>query len=65
MAKLIEFYFRDLFPKKVPAVPCERHGEVIEFPKDKPTGASQTEKIRERPEGDQVAAPCPGCGGVG
>jgi hypothetical protein len=39
MAKVIEFYVRDLFPKKVKSVPCDRPGEVIEFPKDKPTAA--------------------------
>jgi hypothetical protein len=41
MAKVIEFYVRDLFPKKVQPVPCDRRGEVIEFPEHKPIG-SQT-----------------------
>jgi hypothetical protein len=39
MAKVIEFYVRDLFPRKVKSVPCDRRGEVIEFPKGKPTAA--------------------------
>jgi len=34
MAKVIEFYVRDLILKKVTSVPCDRRGEVIEFPKD-------------------------------
>ena len=41
MAKVIEFYVRDLFPKEVQPVPCDRRGEVIEFPEHKPIG-SQT-----------------------
>jgi hypothetical protein len=61
MAKVIEFYVRDLFPKKVKSVPCDRRGEVIEFPKDKPTAAGQTAKIRERDEGDPIAASWPEC----
>jgi hypothetical protein len=42
MAKLIEFYVRDLFPKKVRSAPRDRRGEVIEFPKDKAAVASKT-----------------------
>jgi hypothetical protein len=33
MAKIIEFYVRDLIPKKVKWVPVEQRGQVIEFPK--------------------------------
>jgi len=61
MAKVIEFYVRDLILKKVTSVPCDRRGEVIEFPKDKPTVAGKTAKIRERNEGDPIAASWPGC----
>jgi hypothetical protein len=61
MAKVIEFYVRDLFPKKVRSAPRDRRGEVIEFPKDKPTVASKTPKIPERDEGNPFAASWPGC----
>jgi len=61
MAKVIEFYVRDLFPKKMKSVPYDRRGEVIEFPKDKPTVADQTPRILERDEGDPIAAFWPGC----
>jgi hypothetical protein len=61
MAKVIEFYVRDLFPKKVKSVPRDQRREVIEFPKDKPTVADKTAKIRERDEGDPIAASWPGC----
>jgi hypothetical protein len=33
MAKVIEFYVPDLFPRKVKWVPSEQRGQVIEFPK--------------------------------
>jgi hypothetical protein len=33
MAKVIEFYVPDLFPRKVKWVPSERRGQVVEFPK--------------------------------
>jgi hypothetical protein len=36
MPKVIEFYVRDLFPKKVRSAPRDQLGKVIEFPKDKP-----------------------------
>jgi hypothetical protein len=45
MAKVIEFYVRDLFPKKVQPVPCDRRGEVIEFPKGKATVAGRTTRF--------------------
>jgi len=38
MAKVIEFYIRDLFPKKLKPLPCDdQRGEAIEFPKDGPS----------------------------
>jgi hypothetical protein len=56
MAKVINFYVRDLFPKKVKAVPRGGRGKVIEFPKDKAAVASKTPKIPERDEGNPFAA---------
>ncbi len=61
MAKVIEFYVRDLFPKKVKSVPRDRRGEVIEFPNYKPTVEGKAAKIRERDEGNPFAASWPGC----
>jgi hypothetical protein len=61
MAKVIEFYVRDLFPTKVKSVPRDRRGEVIEFPKDKPTVAGNNCEDRERDKGDPIAASWPGC----
>jgi hypothetical protein len=48
MAKVIEFYVRDLFPTRVKSGPGDRGGDVIEFPKDKAAAAGKTAKIRER-----------------
>jgi hypothetical protein len=45
MAKVIEFYVRDLFPKKVKSVPRDQRREVIEFPKDKPNVPGKTERF--------------------
>jgi hypothetical protein len=56
MAKVIEFYVRDLFPKKVEPVARDRCGEVIQFPKDRTAVASNTAKIPERHGGDPFAA---------
>ena len=56
MAKVIDFYVRDLFPKKVKSVPRNQRCEVIEFPKDKAAVASKTPKIPERDEGNPFAA---------
>jgi hypothetical protein len=56
MPKVIEFYVRDLFPKKVRSAPRDQLGKVIEFPKDTAALASRTSKIRERGEGDPIAA---------
>ena len=61
MAKVIDFYVRDLFPKKVKSVPRDRRGEVIEFPKNKTAVASKTSKIPERDEGNPFAASWSGC----
>jgi hypothetical protein len=61
MAKVIEFYVRDLFPKKVKSGPRDELGKVIEFPKDKAALASKTSKIPERDEDDPLAASRPGC----
>ena len=56
MAKVIEFYVRDLFPKKAKSVPRDRCGEVIQFPKDRTAVARNTPKIPERHEGNPLAA---------
>ena len=61
MAKVIEFYVPDLFPKKVKSVPRNQRCEVIEFPKDKAAVASKTPKVPERDEGNPFAASWPGC----
>jgi len=61
MAKVIDFYVRDLFPKKVKSVPRNQRCEVIEFPKDNAAVASKTPKIPERDEGNPFAASWPGC----
>ncbi len=61
MAKVIEFYVRDLFPRKAKSVPRDRRGKVIEFPKDKTAIASKTSKIPERDEGNPFAASWSGC----
>jgi hypothetical protein len=55
MAKVVEFYIRDLFTKKVKPVPHDRCGEVIQFPKDNPAVASNTQKITEHHEGNSFA----------
>ena len=56
MAKVTEFYVRDLFPKTVKPVARDRCGEVIQFPKDRTAVASNTPKIPERHEGTPFAA---------
>ena len=61
MAKVIEFYARDLFPKEVKSVARDLRGKVIEFPKEKPAVTGNTTKIRERDEGDPITASWPGC----
>ncbi|MFZ0322080.1 MAG: hypothetical protein WAL56_23335 [Candidatus Sulfotelmatobacter sp.] len=39
MAKVIEFYVRDLFPTKVKSVPRDQLGKLIEFSKDEAEAA--------------------------
>jgi hypothetical protein len=60
MAKVIEFYVRDLFPKKVRSAPRDQLGKVIEFPKDTAALASKTSTILERDEDVPLAASRPG-----
>lgn len=55
MAKVVEFYVRDLFTRNVKPVPRDRCGEVIQFPKDNPAVASNTPKITEHHEGNSFA----------
>jgi hypothetical protein len=45
MAKVIEFYVRDLFPKKVKWLPRDQRGKVIEFPKEKSALAPAQEQL--------------------
>jgi hypothetical protein len=45
MAKVIEFYVRDLFPKKVKSVPRDQRREVIEFPKGKKSAADNSRRL--------------------
>jgi hypothetical protein len=56
MAKVIEFYVGDLFPKKAKSVPRDRCGEVIQSPKDKADVASSTPNIPECDGGNPFAA---------
>jgi len=46
MAKVIEFYVRDLFPKKVKWLPRDQRGKVIEFPQEEPALANKPDQIR-------------------
>jgi hypothetical protein len=59
MAKVIEFYVRDLFPTKVRSLPLDRSGKVIEFPKGKTAIASKIPKVPERYEGNPFTAASP------
>ena len=61
MAKVIEFYVRDFIPTMVRSVIRDQGSAVIEFPKDKAAAVGKTAKIRERTEGDPIAAYWPGC----
>jgi hypothetical protein len=61
MAKVIEFYARDLFPAKVKSAPRDQRGKVIEFPMDKAEIAHKTPKISGRDEDSSFAASWPGC----
>jgi hypothetical protein len=55
MAKVIEFYARDLFPKKMKWVLRDQRGKVIEFPNEKSAVADKTAKIRELDEARTMA----------
>jgi hypothetical protein len=61
MAKVIQFYVRDLFPKKVKSVPRDRRAKVIEFPKEKAALDGKTGKVRGFDETDPRVASWPGC----
>jgi hypothetical protein len=61
MAKVIEFYARDLFPRKVKWVPPDQRGKVIEFPKDKSALAAKADQIRKLDEAGLTAVSWPGC----
>ena len=50
MAKVIEFFNRGPFPKKMTPVPIEQRGKLVEFPKRKFAAQSKTEDIAERGE---------------
>jgi hypothetical protein len=56
MAKVIEFYLRDLTSKKVKWLPCGQRGKVIEFPKETPAQSTETDQ-----EAGPVAVSWPGC----
>jgi hypothetical protein len=58
MAKVIQFYVRDLFPKKVKLVLRDRRPKVIEFPKEK---SAKRRKVRGFDETGSIAASWPGC----
>ena len=57
---MIEFYVRDLFPKKVKGVPRDQPGTVIEFPRGKSALAAKADQIRELDEAGLTAASWPG-----
>jgi hypothetical protein len=61
MAKVIEFYVRDVFPRKGKSVPREQRGKVIEFPKEKSALGAKTRKVRGFDESGLMAAFWPGC----
>jgi hypothetical protein len=61
MGKVIQFYVRDLSPKKVKSVPRQQRGRVIEFPKEKSASGAKTRKVRGFDEADLIAVSWPGC----
>jgi hypothetical protein len=61
MAKVIEFYVRDLTPKKVKWVPRDQRGKVIEFPREKSARSTKTDPVRDLYEAGPVAVSWPGC----
>jgi hypothetical protein len=52
MAKVIEFYVRDLFPQQAKSLLCDQRSELIEFPNNKAAVSRNTPEIRERDEGN-------------
>jgi hypothetical protein len=54
MAKVIEFYVRDLFPKKVMRLPRDQRGKVIAFPQEKSTLAAKADQIPELDFGNSM-----------
>jgi|HubBroStandDraft_1064217.scaffolds.fasta_scaffold51070_2 hypothetical protein len=61
MAKVIEFYVRDLTPKKVKWVPCDQRGKVIEFPKEKSVQSTGTDQVRDLYKAGSGAVSSPAC----
>jgi hypothetical protein len=61
MAKVIQFYVRDLFPKKVKSAPRDRRGKVIVFPKEKSAVGGKTGKVRGFDEAGPIVASWPEC----
>jgi hypothetical protein len=61
MAKVIEFYVRDLFPKKLKRFPRDQRGRVIEFPEEESALANKAYQIRELDEAGLTAVSRPGC----
>jgi hypothetical protein len=61
MARVIQFYARDLFLPKGKSVPRDRRGKVIQFPKEKRTVVGKTAKMRERDQGDPMVPSWPVC----
>jgi hypothetical protein len=55
MARVIEFYVRDLTPKRTKWVPRDQRGKLIEFPKEKSAQSTKTDQVRDRYEGGPVA----------
>jgi hypothetical protein len=47
MAKVIEFYLRGSFPKKMTPAPIGQRGKLIGFPNGRFTAESKTEDIEE------------------
>jgi len=50
MAKVIEFYLRGPFPKKVNPVPIEQRGKLVEFSKENFAAPSKTNDHTEHGE---------------
>jgi hypothetical protein len=56
VAKVIQFYVRDLFPKNVKSSPRGRRAKVIEFPKEKSALGAKTRKVRGFDDAGPIAA---------